>query len=162
MFLLFGVARETLPRFLKNRKLCRDLRKQTSECWQLQSQCEACQGTLLTGEAPAPSQLVFTPSLHTSNRASSCPSRVPQCPRSAHGAGRGVPAARCVQRAVRRDLVYCPAPHWWNRQLAEQHGGWIQLGGPSREQQQRPWEHLPHHKGETQWRIRMKRGSDAD
>ncbi|KAF3858071.1 hypothetical protein F7725_011272 [Dissostichus mawsoni] len=31
-----------------NRKLCRDLRKQTSECWQLQSQCEACQGALLT------------------------------------------------------------------------------------------------------------------
>ncbi|KAM8726997.1 clusterin-like protein 1 [Acanthopagrus schlegelii] len=45
-------ARETLPRFLQNRKLCRDLRKQTSECWQLQSQCEACQGTLLT-ECPS-------------------------------------------------------------------------------------------------------------
>ena len=69
IFFLFGAARETLPRFLQNRKLCRDLRKQTSECWQLQSQCEACQGTLLTGEAPAPSQLVFTSSSHTSNRA---------------------------------------------------------------------------------------------
>ncbi|XP_010767097.1 clusterin-like protein 1 [Notothenia coriiceps] len=40
------------PRFLQNRKLCRDLRKQTSECWQLQSQCEACQGALLT-ECPS-------------------------------------------------------------------------------------------------------------
>ncbi|XP_041660125.1 clusterin-like protein 1 [Cheilinus undulatus] len=40
--------RESFPRFLQNRKLCRDLRKQTSECWRLQSQCEACQGTLLT------------------------------------------------------------------------------------------------------------------
>ncbi|XP_038573603.1 clusterin-like protein 1 isoform X2 [Micropterus salmoides] len=41
-------VREGFPRFLQNRKLCRDLRKQTSECWQLQNQCEACQGTLLT------------------------------------------------------------------------------------------------------------------
>uniref|UniRef100_UPI0037E7E80E clusterin-like protein 1 n=1 Tax=Semicossyphus pulcher TaxID=241346 RepID=UPI0037E7E80E len=40
--------RESFPRFLQNRKLCRDLRKQTSECWRLQSQCEACQGALLT------------------------------------------------------------------------------------------------------------------
>ncbi|XP_020490915.1 clusterin-like protein 1 [Labrus bergylta] len=40
--------RESFPRFLQNRKLCRDLRKQTSECWRLQSQCESCQGALLT------------------------------------------------------------------------------------------------------------------
>ncbi|XP_034008841.1 clusterin-like protein 1 isoform X1 [Trematomus bernacchii] len=45
-------GREMFPRFLQNRKLCRDLRKQTSECWQLQSQCEACQGALLT-ECPS-------------------------------------------------------------------------------------------------------------
>ncbi|KAJ4936969.1 hypothetical protein JOQ06_001553 [Pogonophryne albipinna] len=45
-------GREMFPSFLQNRKLCRDLRKQTSECWQLQSQCEACQGALLT-ECPS-------------------------------------------------------------------------------------------------------------
>ncbi|KAM9350138.1 clusterin-like protein 1 [Symphorus nematophorus] len=49
-------ARETFPRFLQNRKLCRDLRKQTSECWQLQSQCEACQGALIT-ECPSVREL---------------------------------------------------------------------------------------------------------
>uniref|UniRef100_A0A8C3AJU4 Clusterin n=1 Tax=Cyclopterus lumpus TaxID=8103 RepID=A0A8C3AJU4_CYCLU len=43
-----GSGKESFPRFLQNRKLCRDLRKQTSECWQLQSKCEACQGALLT------------------------------------------------------------------------------------------------------------------
>lgn len=48
--------RESIPRFLQNRKLCRDLRKQTSECWQLQSQCEACQGALLT-ECPSVREL---------------------------------------------------------------------------------------------------------
>ncbi|XP_018531679.1 clusterin-like protein 1 [Lates calcarifer] len=48
--------RESFPRFLQNRKLCRDLRKQTSECWQLQSQCEACQGALLT-ECPSVREL---------------------------------------------------------------------------------------------------------
>uniref|UniRef100_A0A3Q1FEP2 Clusterin n=1 Tax=Acanthochromis polyacanthus TaxID=80966 RepID=A0A3Q1FEP2_9TELE len=37
-------------------KLCRDLRKQTSECWQLQNQCEACQGALLT-ECPSVREL---------------------------------------------------------------------------------------------------------
>nr|XP_040028228.1 clusterin-like protein 1 isoform X2 [Gasterosteus aculeatus aculeatus] len=47
---------ETFTRFLQNRKLCRDLRKQTSECWQLQSQCEACQGPLLT-ECPSVEEL---------------------------------------------------------------------------------------------------------
>ncbi|XP_071402131.1 clusterin-like protein 1 [Centroberyx affinis] len=45
-------VRESFPRFLQNRKLCRDLRRQSSECWQLQNQCEACQGALLSGEAP--------------------------------------------------------------------------------------------------------------
>ncbi|KAM9845171.1 clusterin-like protein 1 [Aulostomus maculatus] len=45
-----------LPRILQNRKLCRDLRRQTSECWQLQNQCEACQGALLT-ECPTVREL---------------------------------------------------------------------------------------------------------
>ncbi|XP_023120913.1 clusterin-like protein 1 [Amphiprion ocellaris] len=49
-------GRESFPRFLRNRKLCRDLRKQTSECWQLQNQCEACQGALLT-ECPSVREL---------------------------------------------------------------------------------------------------------
>ncbi|XP_072296917.1 clusterin-like protein 1 [Eucyclogobius newberryi] len=44
--------RESIPRFFQNRKLCRDLRRQTSECWRLHSQCEACQGALLT-ECPS-------------------------------------------------------------------------------------------------------------
>uniref|UniRef100_A0A3Q3KGI8 Clusterin n=1 Tax=Monopterus albus TaxID=43700 RepID=A0A3Q3KGI8_MONAL len=39
-----------------NRKLCRDLHKQTSECWQLQNQCETCQGALLT-ECPSVREL---------------------------------------------------------------------------------------------------------
>ncbi|XP_034742614.1 clusterin-like protein 1 [Etheostoma cragini] len=49
-------GRDIFPRFLQNRKLCRDLRKQTSECWQLQNQCEACQGALLT-ECPSVREL---------------------------------------------------------------------------------------------------------
>jgi len=49
-------ARDALPRFLQNRKLCRDLRRQTSECWQLQNQCEACQGALLS-ECPSVREL---------------------------------------------------------------------------------------------------------
>ncbi|XP_030606971.1 clusterin-like protein 1 isoform X2 [Archocentrus centrarchus] len=48
--------RQSLPRFLQNRKLCRSLRRQTSECWQLQNQCEACQGALLT-ECPSVREL---------------------------------------------------------------------------------------------------------
>ncbi|XP_055084720.1 clusterin-like protein 1 [Periophthalmus magnuspinnatus] len=44
--------RESIPRFIQNRKLCKDLRRQTSECWRLHSQCEACQGALLT-ECPS-------------------------------------------------------------------------------------------------------------
>uniref|UniRef100_A0A667XW80 Clusterin n=1 Tax=Myripristis murdjan TaxID=586833 RepID=A0A667XW80_9TELE len=48
--------RESFPRFLQNRRLCRDLRRQTSECWQLQNRCEACQGTLLT-ECPSVREL---------------------------------------------------------------------------------------------------------
>nr|XP_057929674.1 clusterin-like protein 1 [Doryrhamphus excisus] len=39
---------KSIPRFLQNRKLCRDLRRQSSECWQFQTQCEACQGALST------------------------------------------------------------------------------------------------------------------
>ncbi|XP_028284175.1 clusterin-like protein 1 [Parambassis ranga] len=49
-------GRASFPRFLQNRKLCRDLRRQTSECWQLQNQCEACQGALLT-ECPSVREL---------------------------------------------------------------------------------------------------------
>ncbi|XP_061588548.1 clusterin-like protein 1 isoform X2 [Cololabis saira] len=48
--------RERFPSLLQNRKLCKDLRKQTSECWQLQSKCEACQGALLT-ECPSVREL---------------------------------------------------------------------------------------------------------
>lgn len=48
--------RMSFPRFLQNRKLCRDLRKQTSECWQLHTQCEVCQGALLT-ECPSVREL---------------------------------------------------------------------------------------------------------
>ncbi|XP_070701687.1 clusterin-like protein 1 [Pempheris klunzingeri] len=51
-----GSVREIFPHFIRNRKLCRDLRKQTSECWQLQNQCEACQGALLT-ECPSVREL---------------------------------------------------------------------------------------------------------
>ncbi|KAM4728238.1 clusterin-like protein 1 [Anableps anableps] len=47
---------ESFPRFLQNRKLCKDLRRQTSECWQLQNKCEACQGALLT-ECPSVREL---------------------------------------------------------------------------------------------------------
>ncbi|XP_036375415.1 clusterin-like protein 1 [Megalops cyprinoides] len=41
--------KEQFPRVLpsQSRKLCRDLRRQTSECWQLSSQCDSCKGTLL-------------------------------------------------------------------------------------------------------------------
>ncbi|PWA25184.1 hypothetical protein CCH79_00005472 [Gambusia affinis] len=39
---------KSFPRFLQDRKLCKDLRRQTSECWQLQNKCETCQGALLT------------------------------------------------------------------------------------------------------------------
>ncbi|XP_051554209.1 clusterin-like protein 1 isoform X1 [Myxocyprinus asiaticus] len=43
-----GREKKVFPQFLQNKRLCRDLRRQSSECWQLQSKCEACQGTLLT------------------------------------------------------------------------------------------------------------------
>ncbi|XP_034039086.1 clusterin-like protein 1 [Thalassophryne amazonica] len=49
-------GKEIFPHFLQNRKLCRNLRKQTSDCWQLQNQCKACQGTLLT-ECPTVREL---------------------------------------------------------------------------------------------------------
>ncbi|XP_029381410.1 clusterin-like protein 1 [Echeneis naucrates] len=48
--------RQSFPRLLQNRRLCRDLRKQMSECWQLHSQCEVCQGALLT-ECPSVREL---------------------------------------------------------------------------------------------------------
>ncbi|MED6253885.1 hypothetical protein ATANTOWER_006686 [Ataeniobius toweri] len=47
---------ESFPRFLQNRRLCKDLRRQTSECWQLQNKCEACKGALLT-ECPSVREL---------------------------------------------------------------------------------------------------------
>uniref|UniRef100_A0A3Q2PTD7 Clusterin n=2 Tax=Fundulus heteroclitus TaxID=8078 RepID=A0A3Q2PTD7_FUNHE len=48
--------RESFPRFLQNRRLCKDLRRQTSECWQLQNKCEACRGALLK-ECPSVREL---------------------------------------------------------------------------------------------------------
>ncbi|KAJ3595589.1 hypothetical protein NHX12_004892 [Muraenolepis orangiensis] len=49
-------ARGLLPRYLHSRRLCRGLRRQTSECWQLQDQCDACQGPLLK-ECPSVREL---------------------------------------------------------------------------------------------------------
>ncbi|XP_053738201.1 clusterin-like protein 1 isoform X1 [Synchiropus splendidus] len=49
-------AAANLPGLLRSRNLCRDLRRQTSECWQLQSQCEVCQGDLLS-ECPSVREL---------------------------------------------------------------------------------------------------------
>ncbi|XP_072543019.1 clusterin-like protein 1 [Salminus brasiliensis] len=48
--------KQLFPGFLHRRKLCRDLRRQSAECWQLQSKCEACQGTLLA-ECPSVREL---------------------------------------------------------------------------------------------------------
>ncbi|XP_029971915.1 clusterin-like protein 1 [Salarias fasciatus] len=48
--------RESAPQVLQDRQLCRSLRRQTSECWRLQTQCRACQGTLLT-ECPSVQEL---------------------------------------------------------------------------------------------------------
>ncbi|KAI1889136.1 hypothetical protein AGOR_G00175960 [Albula goreensis] len=41
---------------MQSKKLCRDLRRQTSECWQLQGQCDSCQGTV-TKECPSVREL---------------------------------------------------------------------------------------------------------
>ncbi|XP_024921994.1 clusterin-like protein 1 [Cynoglossus semilaevis] len=49
-------GKQSVPRFLQNQRLCRDLRKQTSECWQLQDQCQLCQGALLS-ECPGVREL---------------------------------------------------------------------------------------------------------
>ncbi|KAG7274957.1 hypothetical protein CRUP_033629 [Coryphaenoides rupestris] len=49
-------GRGLFPRYLHNRQLCRDLRRQTSECWQLQDRCETCQGPLLK-ECPSVREL---------------------------------------------------------------------------------------------------------
>ncbi|XP_028831548.1 clusterin-like protein 1 [Denticeps clupeoides] len=48
--------RTAFPRFLQNRRLCRDLRRRSSECWRLQHKCESCQGTVLT-ECPGVQEL---------------------------------------------------------------------------------------------------------
>ncbi|XP_048856956.1 clusterin-like protein 1 [Brienomyrus brachyistius] len=40
----------------QSRQLCRDLRRQSSECWQLQDHCESCQGAL-SHECPSVRQL---------------------------------------------------------------------------------------------------------
>ncbi|XP_016126163.1 clusterin-like protein 1 isoform X2 [Sinocyclocheilus grahami] len=40
--------RKLFPQLLQDKRLCKDLRRQSSECWQLQSKCEACQGNLFT------------------------------------------------------------------------------------------------------------------
>ncbi|XP_068604739.1 clusterin-like protein 1 [Brachionichthys hirsutus] len=49
-------VRERFPGYMQNRRLCRNLRKHTSECWKLQRQCESCQGALLT-ECPSVTEL---------------------------------------------------------------------------------------------------------
>ncbi|XP_056333142.1 clusterin-like protein 1 [Danio aesculapii] len=43
-----GEGKKLLPQFLQTRRLCRDMRRQSSGCWQLQNKCEVCQGVLLT------------------------------------------------------------------------------------------------------------------
>ncbi|KAG9274000.1 clusterin-like protein 1 [Astyanax mexicanus] len=48
--------KQLFPVFFHKRKLCRDLRRQSAECWQLQNKCEACQGTLLA-ECPSVREL---------------------------------------------------------------------------------------------------------
>uniref|UniRef100_A0A672H9Z5 Clusterin n=1 Tax=Salarias fasciatus TaxID=181472 RepID=A0A672H9Z5_SALFA len=51
-----AAEQESAPQVLQDRQLCRSLRRQTSECWRLQTQCRACQGTLLT-ECPSVQEL---------------------------------------------------------------------------------------------------------
>ncbi|KAK5619672.1 hypothetical protein CRENBAI_009644 [Crenichthys baileyi] len=70
---------KSFPRFLQNRRLCKDLRRQTSECWQLQNKCEACKGALLTGEAPLYSNVILFPA-NTFTHRSSCFPFSPECP----------------------------------------------------------------------------------
>ncbi|KAK3566802.1 hypothetical protein QTP86_004501 [Hemibagrus guttatus] len=48
--------KKLIPGFIQNKKLCRDLRKQLAECWQLQSKCQACQGPLFS-ECPSMREL---------------------------------------------------------------------------------------------------------
>ncbi|KAG7329977.1 hypothetical protein KOW79_006199 [Hemibagrus wyckioides] len=48
--------KQLLPGFIQNKKLCRDLRRQSAECWQLQSKCQACQGPLFS-ECPSMREL---------------------------------------------------------------------------------------------------------
>ncbi|XP_053360258.1 clusterin-like protein 1 [Clarias gariepinus] len=44
------------PVFIQNKKLCRDLRRQSAECWQLQSKCQACEEPLFS-ECPSMQEL---------------------------------------------------------------------------------------------------------
>ncbi|KAA0719302.1 Clusterin-like protein 1 [Triplophysa tibetana] len=48
--------KKLFPRFLQNKRLCRDLRRQSSECWQLQGKCESCHGAVFT-ECPSMREL---------------------------------------------------------------------------------------------------------
>nr|XP_055059905.1 clusterin-like protein 1 [Misgurnus anguillicaudatus] len=48
--------KKLFPRFVQNKRLCRDLRRQSSECWQLQSKCEPCQGAVFN-ECPGVREL---------------------------------------------------------------------------------------------------------
>ncbi|XP_053089543.1 clusterin-like protein 1 [Pangasianodon hypophthalmus] len=48
--------KQLLPGFVQKKKLCKDLRRQSAECWQLQSKCQACQGPLFS-ECPSMREL---------------------------------------------------------------------------------------------------------
>ncbi|KAF4089623.1 hypothetical protein AMELA_G00069420 [Ameiurus melas] len=48
--------KQLLPGFIHNKTFCRDLRRQSAECWQLQSKCQACQGPLFS-ECPSMREL---------------------------------------------------------------------------------------------------------
>ncbi|XP_046706810.1 clusterin-like protein 1 [Silurus meridionalis] len=48
--------KELLPGFIQNKKLCRDLRKHSAECWQLQGKCQSCQRPLFS-ECPSMQEL---------------------------------------------------------------------------------------------------------
>ncbi|XP_060730129.1 clusterin-like protein 1 isoform X2 [Tachysurus vachellii] len=48
--------KQLLPGFLYSKTLCRDLRRQSAECWQLQSKCQACQGPFFS-ECPSMREL---------------------------------------------------------------------------------------------------------
>ncbi|XP_057189232.1 clusterin-like protein 1 isoform X2 [Triplophysa rosa] len=48
--------KKLFPRFVQNKRLCQDLRRQSSECWKLQGKCESCQGAVFT-ECPSMREL---------------------------------------------------------------------------------------------------------